>query len=170
MIPPNTSRVVELKIPSQLGYERVAREAVAAVARRLGFSSERVDELKTAVDEACTNAIRHGSNADARMKVIVLLTADETKLDILVKDAGAGEAPAGEVVAPDIQAQVEGRNPPGGLGLWLIRQMVDEAYFVDDAESGGNQFRMVIYRVTDDRRSGEEGPPPAMVDEGGSRA
>ena len=95
MIPPNTSRVVELKIPSQLGYERVAREAVAAVARRLGFSSERVDELKTAVDEACTNAIRHGSNADARMKVIVLLTADETKLDILVKDAGAGEAPAG---------------------------------------------------------------------------
>jgi anti-sigma regulatory factor (Ser/Thr protein kinase) len=77
----------------------------------------------------------------------------------LVKDAGTGDAPSGEVVAPDIQAQVEGRNPRGGLGLWLIRQMVDEAYFVDDAESAGNQFRMIIYRVADDRRSGEDGAP-----------
>jgi serine/threonine-protein kinase RsbW len=170
VIPANTSRVVELKIPSQLGYERVAREAAAAVARRLGFSSERVEELKTAVGEACTNAIRHGSNADARMKVVVLLTADETKLDILVKDVGVGDAPSGEVVAPDIQAQVEGRNPPGGLGLWLIRQMVDEAYFVDDVESAGNQFRMIIYRLADDRRPGEDASPPLRVGEGGSRA
>lgn len=169
MIPPTTSRMVELKIPSQLGYERVAREAVAAVARRLGFSSERIEELKTAVDEACTNAIRHGSHADARMKVVVLLTADETKLDILVKDAGVGDVPPDEVVAPDIRAQVEGGDPTGGLGLWLIRQMVDEAYFVEDAESTGNQFRMIIYRVADDRRPGDAGSPPARVDEGGSR-
>ncbi len=150
MIPPHTSRVVELKIPSELGYERVAREAVAAVARRLGFSPERIEELKTAVDEACTNAIRHGSRSDARMKVVVVLTADETKLDILVKDPGIGSAPPSEVAIPDIQAQVEGRNPKGGLGLWLIRQMVDEAYFVEDDESGGNQFRMIIYRMAED--------------------
>jgi len=115
----------------------------------MGFSPERIEELKTAVDEACTNAIRHGSKADARMKVVVVLTADETKLDILVKDPGLGDSPPSEVVAPDIQAQIEGRDPKGGLGLWLIRQMVDEAYFVEDDE-GGNQFRMIIYRVTDE--------------------
>jgi len=149
VMPPNTSRVVELKIPSELGYERVARETVATVARRMGFSPERIEELKTAVDEACTNAIRHGGQADARMKVVVVLTADETKLDILVKDPGLGDSPPSEVVAPDIQAQIEGRDPKGGLGLWLIRQMVDEAYFVEDDE-GGNQFRMIIYRVTDE--------------------
>ena len=159
MIPANTVRVVELKIPSELGYERVAREAAAAVARRLGFSPEQTQELKTAVDEACTNAILHGSKADARMKVVVVLTADETKLDIVVKDPGAGDAPPDEVIAPDIKAQVEGRGPKQGLGLWLIRQMVDEAYFVEGEEGAGNQFRMVIYRVTDD--------PPSAVDEGG---
>jgi serine/threonine-protein kinase RsbW len=146
--PPSASRVVELKIPSELGYERVAREAAATVARRLGFSPERIEELKTAVDEACTNAIRHGSQADARMKVVVVLTADETKLDILVKDPGTGGAPPNEIVEPDIQAQVEGRDPKGKLGLWLIRQMVDEAYFVEDDQTGGSQFRMVIYRMT----------------------
>jgi serine/threonine-protein kinase RsbW len=152
-----------------LGYERVARQAAAAVARRLGFTPERIDELQTAVDEACTNAIRHGSKSDARMKVVVLLSADEKKLDILVKDPGAGDLPPTEVVAPDIQAQVEGRSPTGGLGLWLIRQMVDEAYFVEDDESGGNQFRMIIYRTTDESRPalGNESPP--TDGEGGSK-
>jgi serine/threonine-protein kinase RsbW len=144
VIPPNTTRVVELKIPSELGYERVVREAAATVARRLGFTPERIDELQTAVDEACTNAIRHGSKSDARMKVVVLL------------------------VAPDIQAQVEGRSPTGGLGLWLIRQMVDEAYFMEDDESGGNQFRMIIYRTTDESRSALDNESPSTDDEGGS--
>jgi serine/threonine-protein kinase RsbW len=157
VIPPHTKRVVELKIPSELGYERVAREAVATVARRLGFTPERIEELKTAVDEACTNAILHGSKSDNRMKVVVMLTADETKLDILVKDPGAGESPPTEIVSPDIQAQVEGRDPKGGLGLWLIRQMVDEAYFVENDESGGNQFRMIIYRVANEE-------PPTIND------
>ena len=168
MIPPNTTRVVELKIPSELGYERVVREAAATVARRLGFTPERIDELQTAVDEACTNAIRHGSKSDARMKVVVLLSADEKKLDILVKDPGAGDLPPTEVVAPDIQAQVEGRSPTGGLGLWLIRQMVDEAYFMEDDESGGNQFRMIIYRTTDESRSAFDNESPSTDDEGGS--
>jgi serine/threonine-protein kinase RsbW len=151
-----------------LGYERVAREAAATVARRLGFTPERIDELQTAVDEACTNAIRHGSKSDARMKVVVLLSADEKKLDILVKDPGAGDLPPTEVVAPDIQAQVEGRSPTGGLGLWLIRQMVDEAYFVEDDESGGNQFRMIIYRTTDESRPTLGNASPPTDDEGGS--
>lgn len=168
MIPPNTTRVVELKIPSELGYERVAREAAATVARRLGFTPERIDELQTAVDEACTNAIRHGSKSDARMKVVVLLSADDKKLDILVKDPGAGDLPPTEVVAPDIQAQVEGRSPTGGLGLWLIRQMVDEAYFVEDDESGGNQFRMIIYRTTDESRPALDNESLPTDDEGGS--
>ena len=169
MLPPNTTRVVELKIPSELGYERVAREAAATVARRLGFTPERIEELKTAVDEACTNAIRHGGKSDARMKVVVVLTADETKLDILVKDPGVGDSPPDEVLAPDIQAQVEGRNPKGGLGLWLIRQMVDEAYFVEDDKSGGSQFRMIIYRVADEKQPTPEDISPPEVDTGGSR-
>jgi serine/threonine-protein kinase RsbW len=170
VILPNTTRVVELKIPSELGYERVAREAAATVARRLGFSPERIDELKTAVDEACTNAIRHGGKSDARMKVIVVLSADETKLDILIKDPGAGDSPPSEVMVPDIQAQVEGRSPAGGLGLWLIRQMVDEAYFVEDEEGGGNLFRMVIYRTTDERRPAPDDDSPPTPDEGGGHA
>ena len=144
-----SSRIVELRIPSELGYEKIAREAVATVARRLHFNEDKIDDIKTAVSEACTNAIRYGSGADARMKVVVILTAEEDKLDILIKDPGAGGTPPDDIEVPDINGMVEGKHRLGGMGLFIIRELVDEAGFIkpnDDSE--GNQFHMVIYRVT----------------------
>jgi serine/threonine-protein kinase RsbW len=147
---PQSNRVVELRIPSELGYEKIAREAVATVAHRLNFSQEKIEDIKTAISEACTNAIRYGSGSDARMKVVVILTADEDKLDILIKDPGASGAPPMDINIPDISGMVEGKHRLGGMGLYIIRELVDEAGFVEAAdEDEGNQFRMVIYRVGD---------------------
>ncbi|MBN1217357.1 MAG: ATP-binding protein [Anaerolineae bacterium] len=146
-----SNRVVELRIPSELGYEKIAREAVATVARRMNFDEGKTEDIKTAVSEACTNAIRYGGGADARMKVVVILTADDEKLDILIKDPGASGAPPGEVNIPDINGMVEGTARLGGMGLYIIRELVDEAGFINaDDENEGNQFRMVIYRMSDD--------------------
>jgi len=145
-----SSRVVELRIPSELGYEKIAREAVATVARRLEFDENKTEDIKTAVSEACTNAIRYGGGADARMKVVVVLTADEDKLDILIKDPGASGSPPEDVGIPDINGMVEGKTRLGGMGLFIIRELVDEAGFVEGDDEEGNQFRMVIYRMADD--------------------
>ena len=145
-----SNRVVELRIPSELGYEKIAREAVATVARRLEFDENKTEDIKTAVSEACTNAIRYGGGADARMKVVVVLTADEDKLDILIKDPGASGSPPEFVGIPDINGMVEGKTRLGGMGLFIIRELVDEAGFVEGDDEEGNQFRMVIYRMTDD--------------------
>jgi len=158
---PQGNRVVELRIPSELGYEKIAREAVATVARRLRFADEKIEDIKTAVSEACTNAIRYGSGADARMKVVVILTADEEKLDILIKDPGAGGVPPSDVGIPDINGMVKGKHRLGGMGLYIIRELVDEAGFIEaDDEDEGNQFRMVIYRMDD-----EETEPDDKVSE-----
>jgi len=145
-----SNRVVELRIPSELGYEKIAREAVATVARRLEFDENKTEDIKTAVSEACTNAIRYGGGADARMKVVVVLTADEDKLDILIKDPGASGSPPEDVGIPDINGMVEGKTRLGGMGLFIIRELVDEAGFVEGDDEEGNQFRMVIYRMADD--------------------
>ena len=145
-----SSRVVELRIPSELGYEKIAREAVATVARRLYFKEDKIEDIKTAVSEACTNAIRYGSGADARMRIMVILTADEEKLDILIKDPGAGGAPPRNVDIPDINGMVTGKSRLGGMGLYIIQELVDEAGFIQtDNDEEGNQFHMVIYRITD---------------------
>ncbi len=145
-----SNRVVELRIPSELGYEKIAREAVATVARRLDFDEDKTEDIKTAVSEACTNAIRYGGGADARMKVVVILTADEDRLDILIKDPGASGTPPEDVGIPDINGMVEGKTRLGGMGLFIIRELVDEAEFVTADDEEGNQFRMVIYRMSDE--------------------
>ncbi len=165
---PQSNRVVELRIPSELGYEKIAREAVATVADRLNFSEEKVEDIKTAISEACTNAIRYGSGSDARMKVVVILTADEDKLDILIKDPGASGIPPINVNIPDINGMVEGKHRLGGMGLYIIRELVDEAGFVEPAdEDDGNQFRMVIYRVGDDDED-KSAAPASGTDNGGT--
>jgi hypothetical protein len=54
---------------------------------------------------------------------------------------------------------VEGKHRLGGMGLYIIRELVDEAGFVESSdEDGGNLFRMVIYRVggDDDETKPEE--------------
>jgi len=163
---PQSNRVVELRIPSELGYEKIAREAVATVAHRLNFSKEKIEDIKTAISEACTNAIRYGSGSDARMKVVVILTADEDKLDILIKDPGASGLPPGQISIPDITGMVAGTERLGGMGLYIIKELVDEAGFVENAddEDDGNQFRMVIYRVDGDNNpAGEQ-----EIDKGGT--
>ncbi|MBC8233261.1 ATP-binding protein [bacterium] len=46
----------------------------------MGFSEDRIEDLKTAVDEACINAIKHGNKENADVKVLVELIAEDTRL------------------------------------------------------------------------------------------
>ena len=59
---------VELHIPSVPGAEKVAMERAAEVARGMGFSDDRIEDLKTAVSEACINAMEHGNRMDAAQR------------------------------------------------------------------------------------------------------
>ena len=139
------NRVVELKIPSELGYEKIAREAVATVARRLGFTDERIADIKLAVSEACTNAICYGSQEDSQTKIVIVLTTDDEKLDITIKDPGLGGLPPQEVTTPNIHKMVRGEARYGGMGLYIIQELMDKAEFLPN-NGEGNQFHMVIYR------------------------
>jgi anti-sigma regulatory factor (Ser/Thr protein kinase) len=103
------------------------------------------------------------------MKVVVILTADEDKLDILVKDPGAGGAPpVANMGIPDINGMVEGKHRLGGMGLYIIRELVDEAGFIE-ADDEGNQFRMVIYRVGEETKpEGAAKAHPGEENKGGT--
>ena len=137
-------KVIELRLPSKLGYERVAMDTASSLARRMGFATDRVDSLKTAISEAVTNAIEHGNLQDAAMKVVVLLTAREDELIVSVADQGRQQlSQACTFTRPEIAAAF-GREDKGGWGIWLIRELMDEVEFTT-APSGGNQVRMVIH-------------------------
>lgn len=146
----SNSRVVELKIPSELGYEKIAREAVATVAKRLGFTDERIADIKLAISEACTNAIGHGGNDDIQSTIAIILTADDEKLDIVIRDPGFGGSPPDEFDEPNIHDMVSGKARFGGMGLYIIQELMDRAEFLPGDGKTGNRFHMVIYRIKPD--------------------
>ncbi len=141
-------RTIELKIPSEPGYEKVVMKMAEEVAEKMGFTSERIEDLKTAVSEACMNAIEHGNQFDVNTKVFVILTVEDKTLAIDVKDEGRSGPPPKEVTAPDFDAQLANGQEIGGMGLFLIKSLVDQAEFVEPEIQGGNQFRMLIHLQT----------------------
>ncbi|HVO42560.1 MAG TPA: ATP-binding protein [Aggregatilineales bacterium] len=140
---------VEIFLPSTLGYEKVARNAAEAVAQEMGFSPDRIEDLKTAIAEACMNAIEHGNQEDKTTTVAVLLTAAPNhQLEIKVADEGLSPMP--EEVPP--LGRFSGEGALRGLGMFFISQLVDEVEFTR-LPQGGNQVRMVIYLTPPDGAS-----------------
>jgi serine/threonine-protein kinase RsbW len=137
-------RVVELHLPSRLGYEKVAMDAAASLARRMGFSADRVDALRTALAEAITNAIEHGNAHDSQMRVLVMLTVRPSELVVSVADQGCKPLEPAHLSPPPTIEESFKRGDKGGWGIWLIRELMDEVEFTT-APSGGNQVRMVIH-------------------------
>lgn len=143
--PPALHPSLELSIPSEFGYEKIAREAVAAFARRLGFDHARIEDLKTALGEACINAIEHGNQRGPGLRVDVCCTVDDAALTIEIRDMGLKRFQGCDLPA-SIDSKLHGQAPTRGMGLMIIRALVDEAGFVD-VSGEGNRFRLMLHRV-----------------------
>jgi serine/threonine-protein kinase RsbW len=129
---------VEIFIPSELGYEKVAISAVACLADRMGFSGERIDDLKTALGEAVTNAIEHGNQLNCDLNVQVIAQIDKEALTLKVIDQGHRPLPTLTRVRQD-------RADHRGWGLLLIQNLVDEVKAV--VMPRRNELELVMYRV-----------------------
>ena len=145
--------VIELTLPSRLGYEKVAMNTAASVAKLMGFDEERVEDLKTAVAEACINAMEHGNKLDEALTVGVILSMGADSLEVKVTDTGSG-APATNTV-PDIDKKMQEEESPRGMGMFLIQSLVDEAEWVSSPPEG-SYARLVIHlnKPTPDTKSG----------------
>ncbi|HUX44192.1 MAG TPA: ATP-binding protein [Terracidiphilus sp.] len=133
---------VEVRLPSRLGYEKVAMSTAAAVAKLMGFPGERVEDLKTAVAEACINAIEHGNLLNEGLSVGVVLSSVDDALEVRVIDDGKGlkTVPA----KPDIDKKIHGEEDPRGMGMFLIQALVDEAEWVKGTNGKSSYVRLVI--------------------------
>jgi serine/threonine-protein kinase RsbW len=137
-----TGTTVEVRLPSRLGFEKVAMGTAASVAQLMGFPPERVEDLKTAVAEACINAIEHGNHLNEKLSVGVILSATDDELEVKVMDNGVGISK--QPAKPDIDRKVHGDEDPRGMGMFLIQALVDEAEWVHDNKGNGSYVRLVI--------------------------
>ena len=135
------NRSVEVSLPSKLGYERIAMDCSASFAKMVGFAPERVEDLKTAVAEACLNAIEHGNKSHPDTRVLVTMNFKDDRFSVSVKDGGNGipRLPKDKAV----MRSIEKLEPPKGLGTYLIKQLVDEVEF-NNLTKDGHAVKMVI--------------------------
>ena len=132
---------IELRLPSRLGFEKVAMNTAASVAHLMGFGDERIEDLKTAIAEACINAMEHGNKLDETLSVGVILSMGPDSLEVKVLDTGKG--PQGQAAAPDIDRKMHEQEEARGMGMFLIESLVDEVEWVSSPPAG-SYARMVI--------------------------
>jgi len=136
------STTVEMRLPTKLGYEKVAMSTAASVAKLQGFPEDRIEDLKTAVAEACINAIEHGNRLDEKLSVGVVLKAGTDTLEVKVLDDGKGISK--QPPKPDIDRKMHGEEDPRGMGMFLIQALVDEVEWVPGADGKSSYVRLVI--------------------------
>ena len=131
--------VYNICIPSSTRYLEDARHFVETHAREAKLSEDAVEQFKIAVDEACINVIRHAyDGSDREIEVSIDLT--EEGVQAVIRDWGASFDPH-SVPDPDVSATLHERSP-GGLGLFLMRNVMDSVDFQFEGERG-NTLTMI---------------------------
>ena len=127
-------QTVEVTLPSKIGYERIAMDCSASFAKIIGFVPERIEDLKTAVSEACLNAIEHGNKGRPEARVVVTMNFKDNTFTVSVKDEGEGLEEWPQI--PDINEKTNKLESPRGLGIYLIKQLVDQVDFHKKSDKG----------------------------------
>jgi serine/threonine-protein kinase RsbW len=133
-------QLVELQLPNTLGAEKLAIEKAVTVATEMGFTQDRIEDLKTALAEACINAIEHGNKFDENKKFAVTLAVDENTLQVVVHDEGNG---IDQEKIPKKRVTENGFPKRRGYGVFLISRLMDEFSF-EKIPGGGNSVKMLI--------------------------
>jgi serine/threonine-protein kinase RsbW len=118
---PRTADRLELSVPPDPGSVAMARMFAASVARHFGCDEDVVEDVKVAMSEACTNAVKAHESAGVSEPIRIIAAPIENGLQFEVIDAGEGIDPTGTAVDPTA-------TPPSGLyegslGLVLIRSL-----------------------------------------------
>jgi serine/threonine-protein kinase RsbW len=131
---------VRLTFPAKAEYLLLARLALVGLARSLPFDTETVADLKLAVTEACGNVVRH-AYASSDGHVTVTYVVDATRFDMIVEDDGTGLASFSyELSAAEAGPLAEPASQ--GMGMAIIRAVVDELDVGDRSEGSGTRVRM----------------------------
>lgn len=138
---------IDLTIPADMSGLKEILDGIAILLEEQGFPFELISDVQLATDEAVTNAILHGYDGKEG-EVRVIAEADDQEVVVIVEDGAPAFDPV-TFVSRDVSLDGDDR-PIGGLGLILIRNVMDEVGY--HHEDGKNIFTMV-------KRRGSNTPP-----------
>ena len=114
------------------------QNAIVRAAEARGYSPSQIFALKLSLEEAITNAIKHGNKLDPDKHVTIDYSVSEEQVVVEVRDEGGGFRPD---KVPD-PTRPENLERPSGRGVMLMKAYMTEVAFSDS----GNCVRMVKRR------------------------
>lgn len=126
-----------LLVPNKPEYVSVVRLTASAIASRMGFNIEQIEDIKVAIAEACTNVIKHGA-CENDINYSIDFKLDDEKMIVTIKDKGNGFS-CDNMKAPDLTCPKE-----GGLGIFIIKSLMDEVD-IKSAVGEGTTIQMIKY-------------------------
>lgn len=126
-------------------YENLQKigSIIEQAAKDAGLSDSAVYQVELAVDEACTNIIEHAYGGEGNGDIEVSYLIQEDGLKVVLRDRGRPFDPS-KVPTPNLKRPIE-ELEPRGVGLYMMRKMMDEVYFEFSPEEG-NTLVMVKRR------------------------
>ena len=118
----NVENQVTLEFPSRSSNEGFARTAAACFAAQLDPTLDEINDIKTAVSEAVTNAIVHAYPNTLGKIVLKLRIREDHSLEIVVRDWGIGIADIDQARTPMFTTGNEDRS---GMGFTIMESFTD---------------------------------------------
>lgn len=129
------SEVREITVPNDLVAAKQPEELILKATAEMGYGENAAFAIKLALEEAITNAFRHGNKCDPKKHIRVRYRVTRERVEIEVFDEGCGFVPD---TVPD-PTQPEYIDRPHGRGIMLMRAYLDEVVY----SQSGNSVRLV---------------------------
>jgi serine/threonine-protein kinase RsbW len=134
-----------VKFPGRFESLPKVGEFVRKAAISAGLNDKAVYAVQLAVDEACSNIIDHAYGGEGKGEMICSVITSKDGLTVILRDRGKPFNPQ-NISAPEINVPLE-RLKPRGVGIYLMRKMMDEVYY-EYSPNGGNILTMVKHRTS----------------------
>jgi serine phosphatase RsbU (regulator of sigma subunit)/anti-sigma regulatory factor (Ser/Thr protein kinase)/transposase len=132
-------RRFQLRVSAEDRHLAEIRDFVQDAGEKLLIPQKILANTKLAVDEACTNVVKHGYKGMSGGFIEIVITGNGREFSIAIHDTGRG-FDLRNVKSPDLKMYVETRKR-GGLGVFIMNQLMDEVRY--RAGHDGNVLTMV---------------------------
>jgi serine/threonine-protein kinase RsbW len=118
----------KLKVKSKTENLSVIRDFISSSAADAGVAPDALENIILAVDEACTNIIKHAYKSFPDGKLIIKTKSTLNRFVVSITDYGKSFEPE-MIPEPDLQKYYRQRRV-GGLGMYLMKTLMDEVKYV----------------------------------------
>ena len=139
---PTVARARSIRIESRTERLIAVRDFVSEEARSFGFDDEEISKIALAVDEACTNIIKHAYRFDPTKWLTVKVQPHDKEFEVVISDHGFHFDP-GSIRLPDMKEYLT-HYRHGGLGVYLMKSLMDKVEYRNQPGKK-NEVRLVKY-------------------------